>query len=138
MVQSQGLHSLTIGKLAYAGGVGVETIRFYQRRGLLPTPARDDGIRRYGGDDLRRLKFIREAQGAGFTLEQIKELLELDSGTDRARARELAAARIAALDARIAELQCARDALSGLAKECSKDAAGPCPIIASFEAKPRT
>ena len=137
MVQSQGVQSLTIGKLAAAGGVGVETIRFYQRKGLLPTPARD-GIRRYGGDDLRRLKFIREAQGAGFTLEQIKELLELDSGTDRARARALAAERIAALDLRIAELQRARDALSRLAKECSKNGAGPCPIIASFEAKPRT
>jgi MerR family mercuric resistance operon transcriptional regulator len=137
MVQSQGPHSLTIGKLAAAGGVGVETIRFYQRRGLLPKPERKDRIGRYGGHDLRRLKFIREAQAAGFTLEQIKELLELDSGTDRARARELAAGRIAALDARIAELQRARDALGRLTKECSKNGSGPCPIIASFEAKPR-
>ena len=62
MVQSQALHSLTIGKLAAAGGVGVETIRFYQRRGLLDTPQRADGIRRYGSDDVRRLRFIRHAQ----------------------------------------------------------------------------
>jgi len=135
MVQSQGPQSLTIGKLASAGGVGVETIRFYQRKGLLPTPTRDGGIRRYGSDDLRRLKFIREGQAAGFTLEQIRELLELDSGTDRPRARALAAERIAALDARIAELQRARDSLKRLASECSKSEAGPCPIIASFEAR---
>jgi MerR family mercuric resistance operon transcriptional regulator len=135
MVRSQGLQSLTIGKLAAAGGVGVETIRFYQRRGLLPTPTRDEGIRRYGGEDLRRLKFIREAQTAGFTLEQIKELLELDSGSDRPRARQLAAERIEALNARIAELQRARDALQSLATECSRSRTGPCPIIASFETK---
>jgi MerR family transcriptional regulator, mercuric resistance operon regulatory protein len=132
MVQSQVPHSLTIGKLAAAGGVGVETIRFYQRKGLLGTPTRESGIRRYGSEDVVRLKFIRQAQSAGFTLDQIGELLELDSGTDRARARELAAARIAALDARIAELQEARDALQRLARECSRTEIGPCPIIASF------
>jgi MerR family mercuric resistance operon transcriptional regulator len=137
MVQSQPPSPLTIGRLADACGVGVETIRFYQRRGLLPTPTRDGGIRRYGSDDVRRLKFIREAQTAGFTLEQIKELLALDSGTDRPRARELASERIHALDAKIAELQRARDALGRLAAECSSSSSGPCPIIASFEAKPR-
>lgn len=133
MVQSQAPKSLTIGKLAAAGGVGVETVRFYQRRGLLDTPAKD-GVRRYGSTDLRRLKFIREAQAAGFTLEQIKELLSLDSGTDRSRARALASERIAALDKKIAELQRARDALGRLARECSNADRGPCPIIASFEA----
>jgi MerR family mercuric resistance operon transcriptional regulator len=137
MVQSQGPRSLTIGKLAQAGGVGVETIRFYQRRGLVETPARDTGTRRYGADDLRRLKFIRQAQAAGFTLEQIRELLALDSGADRERARALATERIQALDAKIAELRQARDALGRLAAECSKTAAGPCPIIASFDASPR-
>src|SRR6476619_4740796 len=81
MVRSQALQSLTIGRLATAGGVGVETVRFYQRRGLLETPVRD-GIRRYGSDDLRRLKFIRQAQAAGFTLEEIKELLDLDASED--------------------------------------------------------
>ena len=133
MVQSQGVHSLTIGRLAEAGGVGVETIRFYQRKGLLETPTRDGGIRRYGSDDLRRLRFIRQAQTAGFTLEQIKELLTLDESGDRARARELASARIKALDSKIAELREARDALSRLAKECGSNRAGPCPILASFK-----
>jgi MerR family mercuric resistance operon transcriptional regulator len=133
MVQSQAFQSLSIGKLASAGGVGVETIRFYQRRGLLGTPSREDGIRRYGSEDLRRLKFIRQAQAAGFTLEEIKELLDLDASDDRSRVRTLANARVKALDERIAELERARDALRRLARECGSGTAGPCPILTSFE-----
>lgn len=127
------MQSLTIGKLAQAGGVGVETIRYYQRRGLIETPTRDREIRRYGSEDLRRLRFIRQAQSAGFTLEEIKELLDLDASEDRSRARELARARVSALDHRIAELQRARDALKRLARECGSGSAGPCPILTSFE-----
>lgn len=133
MVRSQAPHSLTIGKLAAVGGVGVETIRFYQRKGLLDTPTRDGAIRRYGSDDLRRLRFIRQAQAAGFTLEQIRELLALDASDDRPRARELARARIEALDARIAELKRARDALQRLARECAHGTSGACPILTSFD-----
>jgi len=133
MVQSQAPASLTIGQLAAAGAVGVETIRFYQRRGLLETPTRNSGIRRYGSLDVRRLRFIRQAQAAGFTLEQIKELLELDSSNDRPRARELANARVRALDQKIAELERARDALRRLARECGSGTTGPCPILTSFE-----
>lgn len=133
MVRSQGVSSLTIGKLAAAGGVGVETIRFYQRKGLLEQPTRDAGIRRYGSDDVRRLRFIKQAQTAGFTLEEIKELLALDESEDRARARALASARVKALDAKIAELQVARDALHRLAEECGSGQSGPCPILTSFK-----
>lgn len=133
MVQSQAPHALTIGKLAASAGVGVETIRFYQRRGLLETPTRESGIRRYGSDDLRRLRFIKQAQAAGFTLEEIKELLALDAGEDRARARELASSRIKALDAKIADLRSARDDLQRLARECGAGKEGPCPILAAFE-----
>lgn len=133
MVQSQATQSLTIGRLAAAGGVGVETVRYYQRRGLLQTPTRDREIRRYGSEDLRRLRFIRQAQAAGFTLEEIKELLDLDASEDRSRARELAKARVSALDEKIAELQKARDALKRLARECGAGVAGPCPILTSFE-----
>ena len=136
MVQSQERQALTIGKLAARGGVGVETVRFYQRRGLLQTPTRDSGIRRYDSNDLRRLRFIRQAQSAGFTLEEIKELLELDASEDRGRARELADARVKALDAGIGELERARDALRRLAQECSLATAGPCPILAAFDAEP--
>jgi MerR family transcriptional regulator, mercuric resistance operon regulatory protein len=132
MVQSQGHSSLTIGQLASGGSVGVETIRFYQRKGLLETPTRESGIRRYGYEDLRRLRFIKQAQVAGFTLEEIKELLALNAGEDRKRARELAKHRIAALDAKISDLKEARDALQRLAKECGSGSEGPCPILASF------
>lgn len=132
MVQSQAIQSLTIGKLAAAGRVGVETVRFYQRRGLLETPTRADGIRRYGSQDVRRLRFIKQAQTAGFTLEEIKELLDLNASDDRTRARELANERVTALNGRIAELQRARDALKRLAKECGSGGPGPCPILKAF------
>jgi MerR family mercuric resistance operon transcriptional regulator len=133
MVQSQEAGSLTIGRLAAGGGVGVETIRFYQRRGLLNEPTREGGTRRYGSEDLRRLRFIKQAQKAGFTLEEIGELLELDSSLDRARARELAKERMAALDAKIAELRQARNALGRLANACETGSPGPCPILESFQ-----
>lgn len=129
---------MTIAGLAQAGGVGVETVRYYQRRGLLETPLRSGGsgpgggIRRYGIRDVQRLHFIRAAQSAGFSLEEIAELLRLDSTSDRARARELAKGRIAALDAKIAELQSARQALTKLARDCAGGGKGPCPIIKAF------
>jgi MerR family mercuric resistance operon transcriptional regulator len=132
MVQSQGVSSLTIGRLAAAGGVGVETVRFYQRKGLLAQPSREGGIRRYGWEDLRRLRFIKQAQTAGFTLEEIKELLMLDAGEDRSRALTLAASRIKTLERKIAELISARDSLKKLASECSEGSKGPCPILSSF------
>lgn len=125
---------LTIAGLAKAGGVGVETIRYYQRRGLLAEPPRAGAVRRYGPNDVRRLLFIRRAQAAGFTLEAIAELLALDSSEDRARVRALAAERLAALDSRIAELEAARSALTRLARACAAGDSGPCPIIEAFEA----
>ncbi len=137
--------SYTIGWLARAGGVGVETIRYYQRRGLIETPSRQGpagsgGVRRYDEKDVRRLRSIRSAQAAGFTLEQIGELIELDAGKDRARARELAKERIAALDEKIADLDRARSVLKKLARDCASQAGNPCPILAAFEgpgSKPR-
>ncbi|WP_306751758.1 MerR family transcriptional regulator [Paracoccus actinidiae] len=124
---------LSIGKLAEAGGVGVETIRFYQRKDLLPTPVRDGGIRRYDEEDVRRLRFIRKAQQAGFTLEEIKELIALDSGQDHHRAQEMARKRLDKLDEQIAELQRARQHLERLAEDCSKGGSRTCPILAAFE-----
>jgi len=133
------MDGITIAGLAREGGVGVETVRFYQRRGLLETPQRPEGaglgggVRRYGRDDVRRLRFIRTAQAAGFTLDQVGDLLELDASHDRARARALAQTRIAALDAKIAELEAARASLRRLAGACGAGGEGPCPIIAAFE-----
>lgn len=124
---------LTIGKLAQAGGVGVETVRFYQRRQLLGTPSREGGVRRYGTEDLRRLRFIRKAQQAGFTLEEIRELITLDAGHDHARARQMAQQRMERLDEQIAELQQARQSLQKLARECDSGKSEVCPILAAFE-----
>ena len=135
MVRNQAKISDTIGGLAKAAGVGVETVRYYQRRGLLPEPARPPGeVRRYGDDDLRRLRFIRRAQAAGFTLEQIGELLALDRTDDRARVRQLATDRLAALDERIAELEQSRAALERLRSTCASGRKGPCPILDAFDA----
>ena len=128
------MNAMTIGKLAKAGGVGVETVRYYQRRGLLVEPDRNGGVRRYDADDLRRLRFVRQAQTAGFTLDEIGELLALDATDDRPKARAMAEARIVALDQKIAELQAARDALGQLAKECASGTSGACPIIRAFGA----
>ena len=124
----------TIGGLARAAGVGVETVRYYQRRGLLPEPPRPPGeVRRDGESDLKRLRFVRRAQAAGFTLEEIGELLALDRTDDRARVRDLAAERLAALDSRIAELKRARAALDRLRSTCASGGKGPCPIIEAFD-----
>ena len=131
------MNAMTISQLARSAQVGVETVRYYQRRGLLPDPRPHRtgvrGIRHYGPDEARRLRFIRSAQAAGFTLEEIAELLRLDSTDDRPRARELARGRIAALDERIGELRQARQALVKLASECAAGESGPCPIMTSFE-----
>jgi MerR family transcriptional regulator, mercuric resistance operon regulatory protein len=129
---------MTIAALARAGGVGVETVRYYQRRGLMPEPPRPEGpglgggVRRYGEAEVGRLRFIKSAQTAGFTLEEIGALLVLDATDDRPRAREMAQSRVAALDAKIAELTAARAALSRLAADCSSGDEGPCPIITAF------
>ena len=134
MVRDQAKNSDTIGGLAKAAGVGVETVRYYQRRGLLPEPPRPPGeIRRYGADDLKRLRFIRRAQAAGFTLEEIGELLALDRTDDRARVRALASERVAALDGKIAELRKSRAALDRLRSSCASGSSGPCPIIEAFD-----
>ena len=133
MVQSQVLPEMTIARFAEAGLVGVETIRYYQRRGLLRTPRRSGSIRRYNAEDVARLRFIKSAQAAGFKLDEIAELIRLDARDDRAKARLLAQTRIEALDAEIAKLKAARNALSHLAHECHASKSGPCPILTAFD-----
>lgn len=129
--------AMTISELARAGGVGVETVRFYQRKGLLPRPGHvgqsGAGIRHYGVEDMRRLRFIRSAQAAGFALREIARLLDLDGGEDRAEVRALARTRVSALDAQIAQLSEARDALARLANLCEHGGEGACPILEAFE-----
>ena len=82
---------------------------------------------------MKRLKFIRSAQAAGFTLNEIGELIALDASDDRARVRALAEARVAAIDGKIEELKEARDALAGLASDCASKRRGPCPILKAFD-----
>ena len=126
---------MTISELARGAAVGVETVRYYQRLGLLfdPRPGKlhGGGRRHYGDDDLRRLRFVRSAQRAGFTLAEIADLLAPDRA--RSEVRTIARARVEQLDRQIASLQAARGWLNELASECAKGGAGPCPIIAAFE-----
>ena len=126
-------NAMTIAGLAKAVGVGVETVRYYQRRGLLEVPQAIGAVRHYGPDDLRRLSFIRRAQAAGFTLEEIIELLALDRMEDRTRIHSMAAERIAALDAKIHELEASRTALERLRATCASGKGGACPIIEAFD-----
>jgi MerR family transcriptional regulator, mercuric resistance operon regulatory protein len=133
----------SISKLAIAAGTGVETVRFYQRSNLMPRPpGRQSGLRNgihyYDETDLKRLRFIRTAQRAGFKLSEIAELLRLDASSDRRSVRDLAHQRIAELDAKIAELAQARAVLENLATECAASDVGPCPIIAAFDTPPPT
>ena len=127
---------MSISQLAKAAGVGVETVRYYQRRGLLrdPQPGRQRGlgIRHYGGDDLRTLRFIAAGKQAGFTLAEIGRLQHLDAIDDRAEARALADKRVKALNQQIVRLVEARDMLRRLAHDCGTGTAGACPIIATL------
>ncbi|MPS69215.1 MerR family transcriptional regulator [Novosphingobium aerophilum] len=130
--------ALTISELARSSGVGVETVRFYQRKGLLfdPRPAATGGVsgqRHYGEEDVKRLRFIRSAKAAGFILDEIAELISLDHTGDRPRAREMAQARLVHLDQEIAQLEGARQSLRKLARECAGSDIGPCPILEAFE-----
>jgi len=133
---------LTIKQFAQAGGVGVETVRFYQRKGLLEVPPRGPGIRRYGERDVRRLRFIRSAQSAGFTLEEIRELLALSADRQRGvkAVKQRAQQRLAAIEQRIAELQRVRDGLAQLVASCpGHGKPEDCPILralADGEVKP--
>lgn len=124
--------ALTIARLAAAANVGVETVRFYQRKGLMPVPATATAVRHYDDGDIQRLRFIRAAQRAGFSLKEIAELLELDASGDRSRVQALTRTRLAAINAEMAQLAEARAALSGLLDECTSGKDGPCPIIATF------
>ena len=128
------MKALRISELARAGGVGVETVRFYQRKGLLALPGISGaGGRHYGGDDVRRLRYVKRAQAAGFSLAEIATLIDLDRTDDRPRAREMARERLAALETQIAQLEDARASLAKLASACAKGGAGPCPILAAFD-----
>ena len=123
--------TFTIGKLANNAGVGVETVRYYERRGLLVQPPTVAGYRRYDANHLERLNFIKRAQGVGFTLEEIAELLTLNDTRDHHLARTLASEKVASIETRIAQLGKVADALRHLVHECECGGQEmPCPISA--------
>ena len=128
-------NSLTIGALADAAVVSVETIRFYQRKGLLREPERPYGsIRRYTDSDVGRVRFIKAAHRIGFTLDEITQLLQLEDGTQCSQARDIAEHKLADVRRRIADLQRIGSVLADLVERC---AAGrgkvTCPLITSLQ-----
>jgi MerR family mercuric resistance operon transcriptional regulator len=121
---------LTIGGLARAAGVGVETVRYYQRRELLDTPAGARTYRQYNGEHLERLQFIKRAQSVGFTLGEIAELLSLNDCRDHRVARKLAQEKIRDLETRIAQMHAMAKSLRHLVHRCEGGKGNmPCPII---------
>lgn len=132
---------MTIGELAERAGVGVETIRFYERKKLIAQPSRPAaGFRRYDQETERRIRFIRQAQDLGFTLAGIKQLLELrlDPRRSCAEVKVEAETKIAEIDGKLASLRGMRKALVEITVSCSGQ--GPtseCPILDAIEAPPR-
>ncbi len=130
---------MTIGRLARAAGVGVETIRYYQQRGLLPVPTAIGAYRHYPVAMNARIRFIKRAQELGFTLDEITELLRLEDGSDRSSIRRIATDRLGQIEQKLADLKRMQKALKHLVSECahrSKDL--PCPIIATLGGVPES
>lgn len=123
--------SLTIGRLAERAGVGIDTVRYYERAGLLPIPPRRaSGYRDYPADSVRRLRFIRRAKDLGFTLTEIGELLELSGRGSVPAIREAARHKLELVEHKLAELQRVRDGLQELIEACpGHGPAEHCPIL---------
>lgn len=130
---------MKIGQLAKQGQVGIDTVRYYERHGLLPEPPRQaSGYRVYDERDLERLRFIRGAKALGFSLQEIRELHRLSIADDgqRADVRALATQRLQDVEARLRELQSVRDVLTELVKQCSgQGSIAGCPIMETVIAR---
>ena len=121
-----------ISEAAEQAGVNVQTVRYYERRGLLPkAPRRASGYREFPSEAIRTVRFIKRAQELGFSLDEVQELLRLQrsSSRDRPRIRKISERRIAQIDQKIAELQRMRKALKTLVHACHEGATLQCPII---------
>lgn len=124
---------VTIGGLARAAEVGVETVRYYQRRRLLSVPTRAGGIRRYPTSMVDRIRFIKRSQDLGFSLDEIRELMRLEEGGSRSAIRKIAGARLTNIRDKISALTKMESVLSDLLRECEHaSSAAPCPIIAAL------
>ena len=126
---------LTIGTFAGAAGVNVETVRFYQRRGLLTAPDRPYGsIRRYGPADVARVKFVKAAQRLGFSLDEVAGLLTLDDGAHCDQARALAEAKLEDVRGKLADLRRIEKVLAALVRECCASwGTVSCPLISTLQ-----
>lgn len=127
---------MRIGAAAEQAGVNVQTLRYYERRGLLPrTPRRTSGYREFPDEAVRVVRFVKRAQDLGFTLDEIEELLRLrnDKRRDRERVRTVAARRVQDIDRKIAELQAMKKALSHLLHCCEDGSTLECPIIEALD-----
>jgi Cu(I)-responsive transcriptional regulator len=127
---------MRIGAAAEQAGVNVQTLRYYERRGLLPkAPRRSSGYREFPDDAVRVVRFVKRAQDLGFTLGEIEELLRLrnDKRRDRARVRAVAVTRVHQIEQKIAELQAMKKALTHLLHCCREGATLDCPIIEALD-----
>ena len=131
------LSSLTIGMLATTAGVKVETIRFYQRRGLLTEPDRPQGgIRRYGDAEVNRIKFVKSAQRLGFSLDEVAELLELEDGAHCDEARGLAERKLTDVRSKLEDLRRIESTLDALVKNCcTARGVVSCPMISALQSQ---
>ncbi|MGH8503876.1 MAG: Hg(II)-responsive transcriptional regulator [Gammaproteobacteria bacterium] len=130
------IQGLSIGRLARAAGVSVETIRYYQRRGLLEQPGKPlGGHRRYAGEAIKRVRFIKRAQQLGFTLEEVNGLLRLEDGQSCRDTRLLAEQKLEQIETRIGDLNRMRRTLKDLIAQCAQGKRPrSCPIIATLSA----
>ncbi|MGS1079268.1 heavy metal-responsive transcriptional regulator [Pseudoxanthomonas beigongshangi] len=131
---------MNIGQLARLAGVPIDTVRYYERQQLLPPPSRSPaGYRRYEGADVIRLTFIRRAKALGFTLDEVRELLDISAGReDMGQMKAAAASKLAVVEERLAEMTRMRDALRGLVEACPGHGdLSECPIMAALAEEPK-
>ena len=133
-------NGLTIGAFAQSAGVNVETIRFYQRKGLLSEPDKPLGsIRRYGGADVARVRFVKSAQQLGFSLDEVAELLRLQDGTQCSEARTLAEHKLMSVRQKLTALTRIDLALTSLIQQCCTTTGKvTCPLISSLHSSAGT
>jgi Hg(II)-responsive transcriptional regulator len=133
MMQITPAITLTIGKLAKQANVGIETIRYYQQRGLLPIPSGNGRYRQYPVALVERIRFIKRAQELGFTLDEISELLTLDDHTDKAIIRQIASHKVKQIQQKLDDLLCMQNTLQTLVTCCANASSEQrCPIIDSL------
>ena len=126
---------LTIGRLARAANVGIETVRYYQQRKLLPVPAARGAFRHYDPALADRIRFIKRAQELGFSLDEIAQLLRLQDGADRRAIRRISSERLEQIEAKLSDLKRMQRALKHLVRACEETGVDrPCPIIETLSA----